>query len=96
MRSVSLGFVRNLLLIGDCAVGFPSAFALDGPDLPRARWSQERSRFVQKGMLSRSPTGVRPMFREQGGRAPLVESGANALIAFKCCIENNRRADFPD
>ena len=68
MRSVSLGFARNLLLIGDGAAGFPSAFALDGPGLPRARWSQERSRFVQKGMLSRSPTGARPMFREQGGR----------------------------
>ena len=68
MRSVSLVFARNLLLIGDGAAGFPSAFALDGPGLPRARWSQQRSRFVQKGMLSRSPTGARPMFREQGGR----------------------------
>ena len=25
-----------------------------------------------------------------------VESGANALIAFKCCVENNRRAEFLD
>ena len=30
------------------------------------------------------------------GAAPLVESGADALIAFKCCIENNRRADFTE
>ena len=35
MRSVSLVFARNLLLTGDSASGFPSAFALDGPGLPR-------------------------------------------------------------
>ena len=35
MRSVSLVFVRGLLLIGDNAVGFPSAFAIDGPNCAR-------------------------------------------------------------
>ena len=33
MRSVSLVFARNLLLTGDSASGFPSAFALDGSGL---------------------------------------------------------------
>ena len=31
-----------------------------------------------------------------GGGEALVESGANALAAFKCCIENKRRANFLD
>ena len=37
-----------------------------------------------------------PCFGDMEGAAPLVESGADALIAFKCCIENNRRADFTE
>ena len=35
MRSVSLVFARNLLLTGDSASGFPSAFALNGPACAR-------------------------------------------------------------
>ena len=31
MRSASVVFARNLLLTGDGAGGFPSAFALNGP-----------------------------------------------------------------
>ena len=36
--------------------------------------------------------GVGSIFLDEEGEAPPVGSGANALIAFKCCIENNRRA----
>ncbi len=35
-------------------------------------------------------------FWGEEGEAPLIESGANALTAFKCCIKNNRRAEFLD
>ena len=37
---------------------------------------------------------MQPIFRDEDGEAPLVKSGANALIAFKCCIENNHLAEF--
>ena len=40
--------------------------------------------------------GCGSFFGDKEGEAPLVESVADALIAFKCCIENNRRADFLD
>ena len=36
------------------------------------------------------------VFCDEEGDVPLVESGANALIAFKCYIENNRWAGFLD
>ena len=49
-----------------------------------------------KGMRRRSLWGCVPLFGDKEGEAPPVESGANALIAFKFCIENNRRADSPD
>ena len=33
-------------------------------------------------------------FMDEEGEGPLVESRANAPIAFKCCIEDNRWAKF--
>ena len=35
-------------------------------------------------------------FCDEEGETPLVESGANAPITFKCCIENNRWAECLD
>lgn len=41
-----------------------------------------------------NPIGRAPFFVDEEGEVPLVESRANALIAFKCCIEDNRWAEF--
>jgi len=41
-----------------------------------------------------NPIGRAPFFVDEEGEVPLVESRANALIAFKCCIEDNHWADF--
>lgn len=38
---------------------------------------------------------ARPVFGIRG-ETPLVQSGTNVLTAFKCCVENNRRAEFLD
>ena len=37
-----------------------------------------------------------PIFWGEEGEAQLVESGANALTAFRCCIKNNCWAEFLD
>ena len=42
------------------------------------------------------PAQGRVPFLDEEGEALLVGSGANALTAFKCCIENNRWAEFLD
>ncbi len=39
-----------------------------------------------------NPIGCVPFFGDEEGEMPLIESRANALIAVKCCIENNRGA----
>ena len=41
-----------------------------------------------------NPIGCVPFFGDEEGEMPLIESRANAPIAFKCCIEDNRWADF--
>ena len=57
MRPASIVFARGLLLTGDGAGGFPSAFALNGPTCAR----DEAKRGLgssNKGMCSRSLTGI--------------------------------------
>ena len=41
-----------------------------------------------------NPVGRVPFFGDKEGEVPLVENSTNAPIAFKCCIEDNRWADF--
>ena len=48
----------------------------------------------RKSHISANSSGCVPFLGDREGEAPLVESRANALIALKCCNENNRRADF--
>ena len=37
---------------------------------------------------------MHPIFCDERAKVPLVKSGTDALFDFKCCIENNRRAEF--
>ena len=97
MRSASIVFARGPLLTGGSAGGFPSAFALNGSACGRAMKPREVSVRPTKACAAAARPGCGSFFGDKEGEAPLVESVANALIAFKCCIENNRRADyFPD
>ena len=96
MRSASIVFARSPLLAGDSAGGFPSAFALSGPACAHPMKPREVSVRPTRVCAAAARLGCVPCFGDKEGEAPLVESGASALIAFKCCIENNRRADFPD
>ena len=68
MRSASVVVARGLLLTGDSAVGFPAAFALNGPGLHAPDEAKRGLGSSNKDMRRRSLTGARPMFREQGGR----------------------------
>ena len=64
------------------------------PSKTRAEPNGQRS--IRRPLQGRIPFGRVPFFGNMEGEAPLVESRANALIAFKCCIESNRWADFFD
>ena len=39
---------------------------------------------------------MHPISCDEKAEVPLVESGGDSLIDLKCCIENNRRAEFFD
>ena len=55
-------------------------------------------KLYQIGELSKAclSSGAVHSFGDEKGQAPLVESCVDDLLALKCCIENNRWAEFID
>ena len=64
-----------------------------GSSVSREQQLPAKTHETHHGILVR---GCVPFFGGEEGEAQLVESGANALTAFKCCVKNNCWAEFLD